>query len=281
MDSEKFGRFVATVRKEKHMTQAELAQKLQVTDKAVSRWERGLGFPDIGTIEPLADALGISVLELMRSERNAEVGVTNEDAAEIVINTLHVAKLQRRRMLKRLLLVMLLIAAVILCWIIGSGLMTRTDVYLFEWTVMPSGDVLIIRVGIAGPMGYIRDCSDISRDPERVELRFFSAFGGLNSNMGAQNVFVIPLEEGCREICFERGHGMQAVLRKDETTGAWELVRQEPGADGEQSVVENEKSKVHRGNLPEYTLLFKMYLYLHPASLGGGCENGIDYLLTL
>ena len=50
------------------MTQAELAGKIGVTDKAVSRWERGLGFPDINTMEPLADALGISLLELMRSE---------------------------------------------------------------------------------------------------------------------------------------------------------------------------------------------------------------------
>ncbi|MFR3343047.1 MAG: helix-turn-helix domain-containing protein [Anaerobutyricum sp.] len=56
------------------MTQAELAEKIHVTDKAISRWERGLGFPDIQTLEPLAQVLGISVLELMRSEkRNRQV----------------------------------------------------------------------------------------------------------------------------------------------------------------------------------------------------------------
>ena len=48
---------------------------LQVTDKAVSRWEQGLGFPDINTIEPLADALELSVLELMKSERMNETPV--------------------------------------------------------------------------------------------------------------------------------------------------------------------------------------------------------------
>ena len=41
------------------MTQSELAEKIRVTDKAVSRWERGLGFPDINTLSPLADALGL------------------------------------------------------------------------------------------------------------------------------------------------------------------------------------------------------------------------------
>ena len=61
------------MRKEKKMTQAELAEKIHVTDKAISRWERGLGFPDIQTLEPLAQVLGISVLELMRSEKKKPV----------------------------------------------------------------------------------------------------------------------------------------------------------------------------------------------------------------
>ena len=61
MDAKKFGTFLAATRKEKKMTQAQLAEKIEVTDKAVSRWERGLGFPDITTMEPLADALGISL----------------------------------------------------------------------------------------------------------------------------------------------------------------------------------------------------------------------------
>lgn len=61
MDSKKFGEFIATIRKEKGWTQAELAEKISVTDKAVSRWERGLGFPDINTIKPLADVLEVSV----------------------------------------------------------------------------------------------------------------------------------------------------------------------------------------------------------------------------
>ena len=76
MDAKKFGMFIATLRKEKNMTQVDLAKKLQVTDKAVSKWERGLGFPDINSIEPLADALGVSVLEIMRSERIAETEIT-------------------------------------------------------------------------------------------------------------------------------------------------------------------------------------------------------------
>ena len=72
MDAQKFGTFIAQCRKEKGMTQSELAAKIMVTDKAVSRWERGKGFPDINLILPLAGALEVSVFELMHSERQKE-----------------------------------------------------------------------------------------------------------------------------------------------------------------------------------------------------------------
>lgn len=69
MDAQKFGTFIAQCRKEKHMTQTELAKKLMITDKAVSRWERGKGFPDISLLLPLASALDLSLTELMCSEK--------------------------------------------------------------------------------------------------------------------------------------------------------------------------------------------------------------------
>ena len=50
MDAKKFGMYITETRKERQMIQSELAEKIRVTDKAVSRWERGLGFPDINTL---------------------------------------------------------------------------------------------------------------------------------------------------------------------------------------------------------------------------------------
>ena len=97
MDAEKFGAFISQCRKEKQMTQAELAARLQVTDKAVSRWERGVGFPDISTIEPLADALDISVVELMKSEKSVATELSKEEAAQAVSDTLTLAKASRDR----------------------------------------------------------------------------------------------------------------------------------------------------------------------------------------
>ena len=68
MDAIKVGEHIAALRKEKGLTQLELAGRLHVTDKAVSRWERGVGLPDIQTIEPLAQALEVDVLEIIRGE---------------------------------------------------------------------------------------------------------------------------------------------------------------------------------------------------------------------
>ena len=85
------------------MTQADLAKKLQVTDKAVSKWERGLGLPDINSIEPLADALGVTVLEIMRSERIPVEAVTPENASAVITDAFDLAKAQRKQERKSLI----------------------------------------------------------------------------------------------------------------------------------------------------------------------------------
>ena len=59
---------IRRLRENKQMTQEDLAQKIHVTGKAVSKWETGQGFPDISLLEPLAKALGISVIELFSGE---------------------------------------------------------------------------------------------------------------------------------------------------------------------------------------------------------------------
>ena len=69
MDAQKTGAFIASVRKEKGLTQSNLAELLFVSDKTISKWERGAGFPDIKNLEPLASALGVSLVELMQGER--------------------------------------------------------------------------------------------------------------------------------------------------------------------------------------------------------------------
>ena len=67
---------IAELRKQQGMTQLELAEKMGVTDKAVSKWERDLSCPDINSIPNLAEILGVSVEELMQSKKEAEAPVS-------------------------------------------------------------------------------------------------------------------------------------------------------------------------------------------------------------
>lgn len=71
MDYEKTGKLIQELRKEKDMTQMSLADKLGVTDRAVSKWERGKSFPDVSMLRPLAETLGVSISELLDGERRS------------------------------------------------------------------------------------------------------------------------------------------------------------------------------------------------------------------
>ena len=83
MDNLKFGSFIAQLRKENNMTQKELADRLNVTDKAVSKWETGKGFPDVKLMEPLAQELGISLVELLQGERQQAATLSVEEAGNV------------------------------------------------------------------------------------------------------------------------------------------------------------------------------------------------------
>lgn len=92
MDNIKFGKFIRESRQGKGLTQKQLAEKLHVSDKAVSKWENGAGFPDIKIFEPLAECLGVSLIELMQSERVAEPEIDREEAEQIVARTISQSK---------------------------------------------------------------------------------------------------------------------------------------------------------------------------------------------
>ena len=65
------GVLIAELRKEKGMTQAQLGEQMGVTDKAVSKWERDLSYPDIGSVPKLAEVLGVTVDQLMQGKKSS------------------------------------------------------------------------------------------------------------------------------------------------------------------------------------------------------------------
>lgn len=76
------GMIITELRKEKGMTQLELAEKMRVTDKAISKWERDISCPDINSLPNLAEILGVSVDELMQFKK--EESVPQKSAKEII-----------------------------------------------------------------------------------------------------------------------------------------------------------------------------------------------------
>lgn len=101
MDAQVFGAFIQARRKELGLSQAQLAEKLHVTAKAVSRWERGIGFPDIKLLEPLTDALEVTIVELMQS-RMLEAELSKEEASEILTETMESIRAQERKQRRKI-----------------------------------------------------------------------------------------------------------------------------------------------------------------------------------
>lgn len=103
MDNNKTGSFIAECRKELGYSQKELAEKLNITDKAVSKWETGRSAPDVSILIPLAEKLGVSVTEILNGER------ISEDKMPTISNEIIVKSLKKSKSKKMLALILALV----------------------------------------------------------------------------------------------------------------------------------------------------------------------------
>lgn len=85
MKKQTFGSMIASLRKEKGMTQLELAEKMGVTDKAVSKWERDLSVPDVNSIPKLAEIFNMSIDDLMQVKADTK-GISEDHKIADIIN---------------------------------------------------------------------------------------------------------------------------------------------------------------------------------------------------
>ena len=98
IDKAKFGAFVAQLRKEKGLMQKELAEKLYVSDKAVSKWERGLSIQDVAILVPLAEILGVTVTELLKCRRlPKDEPMDSQQMEEIVKKVIGLSEEEQRK----------------------------------------------------------------------------------------------------------------------------------------------------------------------------------------
>lgn len=119
MNQQKFGNFISKLRKDKKLTQQELAKKLGVTDKAVSKWERGLSCPDISLLIPISDILGITINELLLGEsiKNTnslnDIENINKKVIEYSNREINIRKRTNRKLLSLLIISFILIIAIV------------------------------------------------------------------------------------------------------------------------------------------------------------------------
>ena len=164
MDNVRFGAFVAQLRKEQNMTQKDLADRLGVTDKAVSKWETGKGFPDVKLLEPLAQALGISLVELIRSERQQVDHLTVQEADALVSQAMDQSERTTARRYLRLLKWLLVTIGIMAAYLPVITLIALAMVWY--WTNISSIDTTVGIIGGAdGPTSIMISTAPTAMPP--------------------------------------------------------------------------------------------------------------------
>ena len=97
MNQEKIGKFISNCRKEKNITQSELAEKLNITNRTVSRWENGKNMPDYSILKDLCNILDIDINEFINGERLSKEEKNNNDI-DLILKEYYKMKKQRDRL---------------------------------------------------------------------------------------------------------------------------------------------------------------------------------------
>lgn len=161
IDNRKFGTFLAQLRKERNWTQKDLAEKCFVSDKAVSKWERGLSMPDIALLSPLSELLGVTIAELLRGERLGEA-LEREEVEQLVAGTIELSARERQAEALRkrrggVYFLCVAAAALEIFWLLTLGFTTEElarDIFLVEFLCLIFGGWLCLFVKETLPAYY-------------------------------------------------------------------------------------------------------------------------------
>lgn len=112
MDLDKIGKFIALNRKNKGLTQEQLAEKLGVTNKTISRWETGKYMPDLSLLKPLSEELGITLNELLSGEKIKEEKIV-ENTERSILNTIDYSSKKVENEHKKISIILMILGAII------------------------------------------------------------------------------------------------------------------------------------------------------------------------
>ena len=182
-----FGQFLNQLRREKGWTQKDLAERLYVSDKAVSKWERGLSLPDVALLLPLAGALGVSVTELLEGRRAvqeqrysaAEVEALIRRALAFPVEPPERQQARGKRYLPVYLICCVLgVAEALAVWLLAGGILSPDVVFTFspEQAARPR-DITPARAKKIVFFMFMSDCSFSKKVlKNRVNSRWIRAF---------------------------------------------------------------------------------------------------------
>ena len=130
-------------------------------------------------------------------------------------------------MKKKIIIILLTLLCIVAVWMIGSGFTVKTSVYITDdFIVSEEEDEITFTVGIGSAMGFVRDYKDEGGGVKPHYLKFYSAWGGLNSSIGAKNKFTLELSPEDTEIYVYHGNGgYDLVLEKNSVSGEWQRVK--------------------------------------------------------
>lgn len=169
MNNVKIGAFIAQLRKDKNMTQKDLAEKLNITDKAVSKWERGISLPDITILPELSGILEITVTELLNGEKeNNEEDSCSDSSDETVLAAIRYADGEVKKKTKDIKIIcavsitIAFIVGIISCSICDWAINNK-----FTWSLLPISSIvyawfLVIPVTLMGKKGIIPSIAFLS-----------------------------------------------------------------------------------------------------------------------
>lgn len=159
MEQQKIGSFLKELRKEKNLTQEELAEKLNVSGRTVSRWETGSNMPDISMLVELAEFYDVSIPEIINGER--ESGTMKEKVKETALSLSDYAEAINKRIKMRLfwLTVVALIGMIAFVVIEATGLDTPNSIYERVASAglgLSFGILIVIAMYLSGILGRIK-----------------------------------------------------------------------------------------------------------------------------
>ena len=200
MNQDKIGKFIAELRKEKGMTQCDLANKLGITDRAVSKWENGRGMPDLSLLVPLCEILGISINELLSGARLDKNDYMNK-LEENIVNTIDYSdkKIKKTKNIFKIILSTILIFIVVLMVMYGidvNRMRNNKPVLFSTWgfSYAPPIDIKEKEIEVA-IINYLTEIDD-----EEIQNRDEKAFASMKmylieANDEYYNVYAWVLEE--------------------------------------------------------------------------------------